>query len=172
MEMLRPGWEQLRAAFACSLPMLSVWVVSWLAGGVPLLTGSGDAERRLKGVHERVFALSAESAREVIQVDGPDHGASKAVLQQPLGLRETVGGPAGALAQGQGQTAAAWRGGGTVPSREGGTGEWLSCSDSEGLTDMVGHRKGEDTKSGRQNLGPKQLFPPVLWGPHPSQKAA
>lgn len=48
---------------------------------MPLPTGSGDAESRFEGVHERVFALSTESAREVVQVNGPDHGPSKAVLQ-------------------------------------------------------------------------------------------
>ena len=70
-------------------------MVPQLVGGVSLPTGRGDAEHRLEGVREQVFVLSTGSAHEVIQVDGPDHGASKAVLQQPLGLWETVRGPAG-----------------------------------------------------------------------------
>lgn len=64
-------------------------VTSLLAGDVSLLTGSGDTKSTFEGIHGKVLALSTESAHEAIQVNGPDHGPSRALLQQPPSLWET-----------------------------------------------------------------------------------
>lgn len=50
------------------------------------LTSALQAQGILQGGGQGEFALVAESAREVIQIDGPDHGASKVVLLQPVSL--------------------------------------------------------------------------------------
>lgn len=45
----------------------------------------------LQGVDQGELALVAESACEVIKVNGPDHGTSKIVLLKPLSLFEDRG---------------------------------------------------------------------------------
>lgn len=50
------------------------------------LTSALQVQGILQGGGQGEFALVAESAREVIQIDGPDHGASKVVLLQPVSL--------------------------------------------------------------------------------------
>lgn len=50
------------------------------------LTCTLQAKRILQGVYQGEFALVAESACEIIQVNGPDHGTSKLVLLKPLSL--------------------------------------------------------------------------------------
>lgn len=51
-----------------------------------LLTCAIQAKSILQGVDQGELALVAESACEVIQVNGPDHGTSKIVLLKPLSL--------------------------------------------------------------------------------------
>ena len=56
--------------------------------GIPLLslTCTLQAKSILQGVDQGDLALVAESACEIIQVNGPDHGTTKVVLLKPLSL--------------------------------------------------------------------------------------
>ena len=56
--------------------------------GIPLLslTCTLQAKGILQGIYQGELALVAESACEIIQVNGPDHGTSKVVLLKPLSL--------------------------------------------------------------------------------------
>lgn len=50
------------------------------------LTCALQAKGLLQGGDQGELALLTESAGEVIQINGPDHGASKFVLHKPAGL--------------------------------------------------------------------------------------
>lgn len=61
--------------------------------GIPLLslTCTLQAKSILQGIYQGELALVAESACEIIQVNGPDHGTSKVVLLKPLSLFKNRG---------------------------------------------------------------------------------
>lgn len=67
----------------------------------PQLTCALQAQGILQGGGQGEFALVAESAREVIQIDGPDHGTSKVVLLEPVSLWELEKSPMKFRHQGQ-----------------------------------------------------------------------
>lgn len=50
------------------------------------LTCTVQAKSILQGIDQRELALVAESACEIIQVNGPDHGTSEIVQLKPLSL--------------------------------------------------------------------------------------
>lgn len=61
----------------------------WFLTGFSLLlqlTSTLQSKSILQGGDQGIFALVAESASEVIQVKGPNHGTSKIVLLQPFSL--------------------------------------------------------------------------------------
>ena len=61
--------------------------VSHTLGSPPLsLTCILQAKSIFQGIYQGELALVAESACEIIQVNGPDHGSSKVVLLKPLSL--------------------------------------------------------------------------------------
>lgn len=61
--------------------------VNGLSLTVRRLTCFFQIQALFENINQWVFSLVAESAQIVVHVDGPHHGASKAALQQPVGLR-------------------------------------------------------------------------------------
>ena len=82
------------------------FVILWLVRGASLLTGSGNAKCRLKGMHERVLALSTGSACEVIQANAPDHGHPNLFFSSHSASGRESGDCRAAFAQVQGMTPA------------------------------------------------------------------
>lgn len=88
----------------------------------------------------RGVAFSTESAREVVQVNGPNHSPSKAVLQQPFSLCETVRGDRGvSLHECRERLQQHGRKGGDLGGE--GMGAWLSCSDFGRLMGIAVHKE-------------------------------